>query len=350
MAGTGNFHKTILFIGTFLSHTSGSKSISKDLSFRLEKKGWQVLTTSHKSGRLNRLLDILATVWKKRDLYHIALIDVYSGLAFFWAEAASWLLKLFKKPFILTLHGGNLPQFAHRWPGRVRHLLSSANAVTIPSRFLFDSMQIYRHDLLLIPNPINLKAYDFRSRNSPNPKLIWLRAFHEIYNPSMAPRVLAKVLPEFPSARLIMVGPDKGDGSLQATRRMASSLGVLSKIEFPGGIAKADVPLWLNRGDFFINTANIDNTPVSVIEAMACGLPVVTTDVGGIPYLLDHGRDAYLVPPNNPDAMAAAIKILIADTDLAHTLSKTAHKKVELFDWSVVLPKWEKLIFQHLPN
>jgi glycosyltransferase involved in cell wall biosynthesis len=254
-------------------------------------------------------------------------------------------LRLAAKPYVLTLHGGDLPGFARRWPGRVRRLLVSAAVVTTPSRYLREEMQGYRQDmLLLLPNPLNLKAYQFQLREHPRPRLIWLRAFHEVYNPVLALEVLAILASKVPDIHLIMVGPDKGDGSLSKTRRSARELGLEERISFTGQVSKQDVPLWLNKGDIFLNTTNVDNTPVSVLEAMACGLCVVSTEVGGIPYLLENGRDALLVPPGDPEAMAAAVDRILQQPTLAGSLSLRARRKVEQFDWGIILPQWEELL------
>ncbi len=68
-------------------------------------------------------------------------------------------------------------------------------------------------------------------------------------------------------------------------------------VDFWASVEKSEVPAWLAKGDIFLNTTNVDNTPVSVIEAQAAGLCVVSTNVGGIPFLLENGKDALLVPP-----------------------------------------------------
>ncbi|MDX1520798.1 MAG: glycosyltransferase family 4 protein [Anaerolineae bacterium] len=302
------------------------------------------MTTSTRLQRLARLADMLGTTWRHRNQYVVAQVDVYSGPAFLWAEAVCWMLRRINKPYVLTLHGGQLPNFARHWPKRVRHLLQSAAIVTTPSRYLAEQMQPYRSDLHLLPNPLDLSAYAHTVRTRPQPRLIWLRAFCEIYNPSLAPRVLAILSQDFPDSSLIMIGPDKGDGSLQFTQQVAEELGVTDRLELPGGVPKAKVPLWLNKGDIFINTTNIDNTPVSVLEAMACGLCVVSTDVGGLPYLLEQEQDTLLVPPDDPEAMAAAVRRLLTEQQLAERLSRQARQKTEQFDWSVLLSRWDTLL------
>jgi glycosyltransferase involved in cell wall biosynthesis len=292
---------------------------------------------------MGRLLDMVKTVYRRRREYAVAQVDVFSGSAFLWAEAVCAVLRRLGKPCILTLRGGNLPEFARRHPVRVRRLLRGAQAVTAPSRYLYERMAPYRPDLRLLPNALDLRAYPFRLRRNPAPGLVWLRAFHEIYNPSLGPKVLARLLPEFPDARLTMVGPDKGDGSLERARQTARDLGIAERVCFPGGVAKTEVPDWLQKGDIFLNTTNVDNTPVSVLEAMACGLCVVSTNVGGLPYLLNHEQDALLVPPDDAAAMASAVRRVLAEPGLSERLSANGRAKAGQHDWSVVLPQWEAL-------
>jgi glycosyltransferase involved in cell wall biosynthesis len=141
-----------------------------------------------------------------------------------------------------------------------------------------------------------------------------------------------------------MAGPDKGDGSLEETRQAARELGVEDRIAFPGAVPKSEVPATLAKGGIFLNTTSIDNTPVSVLEAMACGLCVVSTNVGGIPYLLRHGQDALLVPPGDADAMAAAVRTLVARPDLAAAMAASARQRAEEFDWARILPEWQRLL------
>jgi glycosyltransferase involved in cell wall biosynthesis len=187
-------------------------------------------------------------------------------------------------------------------------------------------------------------VYPFRHRATPQPKLVWLRSFSRIYNPSLAPKTLALILRDFPDAELLMIGPDKFDGSLEETRAVISQLGLDERVRIVGKIAKHEVPRWLGEGDIFINTTNFDNTPVSLIEAMACGMCVVSTNVGGIPYLVQNNNNALLVEPNDADAMAKAIHRCLTDQVLASSLSRSARETVSAYDWPVVLPEWKAIL------
>ena len=334
----------VLLIGTFLSSSLRTRSPSEDLATRLQDCGWDVQVTSTRRARLPRLVDYLTTTWQRRHSYDVANVDVYSGSAFVWAEAVCAVLRAARKPYMLTLHGGNLPRFIGKWPGRVERLLAPAAAVVAPSRYLIEHVSHLRDDVQLLPNAIDLPDYVFRERVRPAPNLIWLRAFHDIYNPSLAPEVLAKVAAHHPGARLTMVGSDKGDGSLQRARATIERLGLSERVAFPGGVPKSDVPNRLQEADIFLNTTNVDNTPVSVIEAMACGLCVVSTSVGGIPYLANDGVDALLVPPADPVAMAHAVERILTEEGLASALSRAGRCMVEPLDWKPVLAQWKELL------
>ena len=328
-------------IGNRLVTSQASHVASRELSARLERREWRVTAASSRTNRVLRLADMVGTTWSRRADYDVAQIDVFSGSAFAWAEAVCWTLRRLRKPYVLALRGGNLPEFARRRPGRVRALLESASVVISPSEYLRREMRAYRPDIRLIPNGIDLSDYEPAVRHAPQPRLVWLRAFHDIYNPLLAPSVLEKVRSRFPRAELTMIGPDKNDGSLERTRLLASRLSLAPAVSFVGQVPKSQVGGLLGRADIFLNTANVDNTPVTVIEALACGLCVVSTNVGGIPDLLTHERNALLVPPDDAQAMADAVARILVEPGLAARLSSEARRHAASFDWPGILDQWE---------
>lgn len=336
----------VLFVGNFLSASGAPRGVCEELSLRLADRGWPVATTSSRRARLWRLADMLHTIWSRRGEFRVAHVDLYSGHAFLWAEAACALLRRVRKPYVLTLHGGGLPRFAAKNPGRVRRLLESARAVTAPSRYLMAHLAAFHHGTQLIPNAIDVGRYEFRLRAGLRPNLVWLRAFHHIYNPVLAVKAAALLAPEYPDLTLTMVGPDKGDGSLQETRAAASELGIASQVRFVGAVPKSDVPRYIGAGDIFLCTSNVDNTPVTLMEAMACGLPIVSTNASGIPYLAENRREALLVSCGDAAGMANVVRRLLADSGLACRLSAAGRRKAESFDWSTVLPRWEHLLLE----
>jgi glycosyltransferase involved in cell wall biosynthesis len=341
---------SVLIIGNFLSSAGGSRGVCEDLAERLANSGWKVVTASRKRPRLVRLADMVLTAIRHRQEYSVAQLDVFSGPAFVWAEMVCWTLRRLGKPYVLTLHGGNLPTFAARWPSRVKRLLSSAKAVTAPSGYLKEKLEPYGREIKVIPNPIDISRYPFRERSPAKPKLVWLRAFHEIYNPVMAVKVVSALAGGFPEVELSMIGPGKGDGSLERVRAEVGRLKLEERVRIPGAVPKTGVPKALNSGDIFLNTSNVDNTPVSIIEAMAAGLCIVSTEVGGVAYLCEKGKEALVVPANGAKAMASAVRSILVDAGLSGRLSRSARAKAERFSWSEVLPKWECLLTETGPK
>ncbi len=141
-----------------------------------------------------------------------------------------------------------------------------------------------------------------------------------------------------------MVGPDTGDWSAAQTRDEAQRLGVEDRVRIMGPVPKTEVPRVLEEGDIFLNTTNVDNAPMTVVEAMASGLCVVSTDAGGVPDLVENGQDALLVPKADPEAMAEAIRKILSDPGLAARLSRRARLNAAEYDYETVLSHWEELL------
>lgn len=334
----------MLFVGDFSASRSGNYSVSERLSELLGEEGFGVTVTSPVLSSPLRVLDMLRSSFAERRRVDVAVIDVYSGRAFRWAEWTASVLSAARVPLVLVLRGGNLPRFAAAEPERVGRLFAKGAVIVALSDFLRHEMSRFRDDCIVLPNPIEAAAYPFRLRDEPRPELVWLRSFHKIYNPSLGPRVLAELTQSLPEATLTMIGRDKGDGSLARTLEVAGELGVAARLKTPGPVSKAEVPTVLNAGDVFLNTTDVDNVPISVLEAMACGLCVVSTDVGGIPYLATDGHDALLVPRDDPVAMARAVTRLFTEPGLAGRLSSNARQRALANDWSAVLPRWVELL------
>ena len=116
------------------------------------------------------------------------------------------------------------------------------------------------------------------------------------------------------------------------------------EIIFTGKFSKQE---WIELSkdyNVFMNTTHFDNRPVSVIEVMALGLPVVSTNVGGIPYLLEQNVNALLVEVDDVDGMTNQIKLLFTEPNLTLNFSKKEKKSVESFDWEIVKKEWIELL------
>jgi glycosyltransferase involved in cell wall biosynthesis len=254
----------------------------------------------------------------------------------------SQLCRLFKLKYLPILHGGNLEKRLNKNPKLSGLVFNNAYKLIAPSKFLKSVFFNYGYnDVLHIPNTIKIDNYEFLNRKIDIIKLLWVRSFSSIYNPSLALEVLKSLIEKNYKAELVMVGPDV-DGTYKRVKNLAEQFSL--KVNFTGKLSKSK---WIELSkdyNVFINTTNYDNTPVSLIEAMALGLPIVSTDVGGLPYLISNREDALLVPPNNVNTMVDAIIELVDNDMMREKLINNSRAKAETFDWNVVKSKWEALL------
>jgi glycosyltransferase involved in cell wall biosynthesis len=305
----------------------------------LHTSGYEVTTVSAHVNRYMRLAEIVAVLVRNRRSFDALVLQVYGGPSFVVEDIASRLGQYFGQPIVMVLHGGAMPAFMARFPRWSRRVLSRATILVAPSQFLARAVRPYGLQARVIPNTIALEAYEYRHRPRVQPRLFWMRSFHDTYNPMMAVRALARLKQSYPEAHLVMAGQDSG--SEVAVRQAAGELGLADSIEFPGFLDLAGKCRYGRNTDIFLNTNRIDNMPVAIVEAAAMGLPVVTTGVGGIPDLITNGETGLVVPDDDHEAMAAAIERLLTDDLLAARLSSAGRRLAERSSWRNVRPQWD---------
>lgn len=308
------------------------------LSESLTIKGY-----SDKRTQLSRLIDMIRALLRHRRHCSLVIIDTFSTRAFWYCYVISLMCRIFKIPYLPVVHGGLFENRLRNSPSISRQVFSNSATNISPSLFLKEIFERNGYEIVYIPNFIDLNQYAYRKRTVLKPNLLWVRAFHKIYNPLMAIRVIKQLTEYFPEALLTMVGTDK-DGSLAETQQLAKELGIESNVRFTGYLKKTDWIALSTQSDFFINTTTADNMPVSVMEAMALGLPIVSTNVGGIPYLLNDGINSYLVDNNDDQRMANCIRSLIAESKAGMHIASEARKQSEKLSWDKVGHQWISLI------
>ena len=313
------------------------------LAQRFSDEGAVVHTTSPKVGRAARLVDTLRSVSSWAGEVDVVLIAAFSGPAFWITDTTSWIARRRRIPQVLVLHGGDLPQYVRDHPRRTGRCLQRADVVVAPSPYLAAEVPTGR-PVPVIPNVFDLEGIQFRERTEVRPRLLWMRTFHQIYNPLLALDVLVEVRSRYADATLTMAGQEKG--LLEACKQHAIELGLRDAVSFPGFLNEAQKRSAFMEHDIFLNTNDVDNAPVSVLEAAAAGLPVVATAVGGLPYLFDDGTNALLRPASDGGALAEAVVALLGDPRLAHRLSLGGRAVAETSAWTAVRGHWKSTISQ----
>ncbi|MBC8755119.1 glycosyltransferase family 4 protein [Kordia sp. YSTF-M3] len=332
----------IVYVGNIVSGHGKTATTIETLGKLLQEDGFEVRLTSNKKNKILRMFDMLWTVFKYRKKVTTVLIDTYSTSNFYYAYLVSKLCILLKIKYIPILHGGNLEERLKNSKSKSDTIFKNAKVNVCPSLFLKTTFSNYGYtNLVHIPNNLELDQYPFKNRENVKAKLLWVRSFAEIYNPQLAVRVVHSLKAKGIEASLCMVGPEK-DASFQKTKQLASELNV--EVTFTGKLSKHDWVSLSAEYDIFINTTNFDNTPISLIEAMALGMPIVSTNVGGIPYLIEDQKDGLLVKQNSVDEMVNAIENLVKSPELVQKITQNAKNKATQFDWEVVKLQWKALL------
>ncbi len=333
--------KTILYIGNDNSKKTNYVNTMFTLSNLLRKEGASVLCSSNKSNQLIRLLDMCFSVMNHRKKVDYILIDTFSTRNFYYALFTSQLARLFKIKYIPILHGGNLPARIKRFKFLSRLIFKNSYKNIAPSHYLKTAFEANGYIVEHIPNILEIEKYPFKKREHLKPKLLWVRAFKHLYNPMLAIDVLLELKEKYPDIKLCMIGPVKDD-SFEKVKQRVNDKKLNRNVEFTGVLTQKDWHKKSEGYDIMINTTNYDNTPVSIMEGMALGLQIVSTNVGGIPYLIDHEKNGILVEKENPTSMAKSIETII--TNNSNQMITNARIKAESFGWEVVKKKWAKIL------
>jgi len=285
---------------------------------------------------------MLGMIVKYHKSTDIVLIDTYGALNFYYAYLVAKACQFYKLDYIPILHGGNLPTRLEETKNYSDSLFGNAKMNVAPSQFLY---RIFKdagfNNLQIIPNAIELDKFPFKERSNFAPKMLWVRRFQGRYNPMMAIKVLEALKKDYPEVELCMVGPEK-DGSLQKCRAYAEKNDL--KVIFTGKLKKKEWAKVSADYDIFLNSTNIDNTPISVIEAMALGLVIVSTDVGGMKDLIDDKINGILVPWKDEKSMVNAVKFALEDQENSARMTLNARAKVSNFDWNIIKEDWNELL------
>ena len=333
----------ILYIGNKLSRHGFTPGVLETFGPLLEKERYVVVYAGTRKNQFARLFEMLWETLTKGKQADYILIDTYSTSAFWYAFLTSAIAKLLNVKYIPLLRGGDLPRRLNRSKHFCDIIFTHSYANVAISGYLEHEFNKAGYKAIVIPNFIDISKYPFKLREQLRPRLLWVRSFHRIYNPNMAADVLAGLLQTHPDAELCMVGPDK-DGSMKEFKDYIRLKGIDEQVKITGKLTKEEWIALSENYDFFINTTNIDNTPISVIEAMALGLCVISTNPGGIPFLVQDGVDAKLVNPGNSSFMIKTIDYLLKNPEDVVQLSVNARKKAEQFDVNVIIPAWKDLL------
>ena len=337
----------IALVGPQSPPAGGMARQREQLTDHLRAEGWQVMTVSVNApyrpawaGRLRglralvRLLPYLARLWRvcgECDLLHVM---ANSGWAFhFFAAPAVWIARLRGVPVVMGYHGGLAQEFLSRQSRWVRPTLARVTLI-VPSGFLQAVFADFGFAATVVPNSVDLAQ--FSKPDGPRTRgahIVVTRNLEPVYDIGTAIRAFSTVAAARPDARLTIAGsgPD-----LAALKLLCEQLKVSEKVRFAGRLIATEMAALYRSADLMLNPSLADNMPNAVLEALASGVPVVSTRVGGVPWLVRDEHTALLVPPGEAAPMAAAMLRVLDDAGLARRLADHGRALVAQYDWAAV--------------
>lgn len=287
-----------------------------------------------------RLVPYLYRLWVAAGRAQVVHILANSGWAWhLFAAPAAWVGHLRGAGVIINYRGGNADRFFAKAPRHVLATLARADVRVTPSGFLRRVFERYGLDATIVPNIVDLSR--FRHVERPDfgdaPHLVVTRNLEPIYDIATAIRAFALVRQAFAGARLTVAGSGP---ELVRLRGLTAELGLEACVDFCGRVDNAAIPALYASADCMLNPSTVDNMPISILESFASGVPVVSTNAGGIPDLVEDGVSGLLVPVGDAAAMAQAVLHVLSEPLLAARLREAGLTAAEAYAWPTVRDQW----------
>lgn len=280
---------------------------------------------------------------RRADVVHVFSASYWS---FLLAPLPAILIaRVLGKPVVLNYRSGEAPDHLQR-SAIARWALAKVDRNAVPSRFLRDVFAGFGIGSVIVPNVVDLDRFPYCPRLPLRPRLLSTRNFDALYNVSCTLRAFKRIQDVHPDASLTLVGAGTEDARLRA---LASELG-LQNVTFAGRVAPQAIAAFYTDHDIYLQSPDIDNMPSSVLEAFASGLPVVSTEAGGMPAIVRHGQDGLLAPLDDDATLAAHVLHLLADPEWARSLAAAAHATLQNYTWNQVRAQWLALYRDVLPH
>jgi glycosyltransferase involved in cell wall biosynthesis len=247
--------------------------------------------------------------------------------------------RMMKKRVVLHYHSGEAEDHLGHWGVLVHPWLHLADEIVVPSEYLRQVFARHGYSARVIPNIVDVGAFTFRERRPLRPRFLSTRNLEPYYRVDIIIKAFAKVLARDPGATLTIAGYGSEEGRLRALAALVAPRAV----EFVGRVEPAAMPRLYDEGEIFLNASVVDNQPVSILEAFASGLPVISTATGDISSMVRDGETGLIVPPGDPAAMASAMLATLARRERALEMARQAHHELQRYTWPAVREQWAEV-------
>jgi len=274
-----------------------------------------------------------------RRLREVDVAHIFS--ASFWSfllapAPAIAVSRLYGKRVVLHYHSGEAEAHLARWGLLVHPFLRWVDDIVVPSEYLKEVFARHGHRARVIHNIVDTGRFRYRDRPPLRPRFLSARSLEPHYRVDVTIRAFSKLKARYPDATLTVAGSGSEEKHL---RGLADALGG-GGVRFAGAVDPRQMPDLYEEADILLNASVVDNQPVSVLEAFAAGLPVVSTASGDLANLIHHRTTGLLVPRENPEAMADAASYLLGNPNRAQLIARGARREAEKYRWESVRNSW----------
>jgi len=284
-----------------------------------------------------RIVPYLWRLWRCAGRVDVIHLMANSGWAWhLFAAPAIWIGRLRGVPVIVNYRGGEAESFLERQGAWVRPTLRCAFAVVVPSSFLESVFRRARIATEIVPNIIDLGRFYPADVPAARRHVIVTRNLEDIYDIPTALRAFAAIRGVYRDAAMTVAGSGPARAGLE---ELCLALGIVDAVQFSGRLDNERIAELYRTADLVLNPSTADNMPISLLEAMASGVPIVSTNVGGIPHLAASHGNMLLVPPKDPQAMATAALRVLGEPALAATLRRSGLECAAKYTWDQVRPR-----------
>ena len=318
----------ILLISNFEEGVGGISVQVSALRDKLRGEGHACDILSTKGATAKRVKAVFALLFKGRryDVFHI---HACSDRGFLPAILGINIGRLLKKRIVLTFHGGGAEGFFKRKQGLVKRYLSRTSANIVLSGFIGRVFDQYGIPYTVIPNMLESDDSAFRARTEIKPKFIGIRSFTETYNIKCTLKAFDAVLKKYPDASLTLLG----DGPLRTELEQYVSDQHLQNVTFVGQVPNTEIYRYLDDADIMVSSSRFDNMPVSVLEGFKAGLLVISSNVGGVPYMIEDGKNGLLFDRDNDTQMAEKMIAAVDHPEATLRMIENAHHCLDAYKW-----------------
>ena len=298
---------------------------------------WQADIFSTKGNPLRRVVAFFKLLSKARK-YNVLHIHACSYWGMVPAVFGVLAGKLWRKRTIITYHGGEAKDYFAKHAAFVRRWLGRADEVIVLSGFLKEIFDQYQIPCVVIPNIVVLRPQTERTTTIA-PKFISIRHLEPLYNIPCVLQAYEQVLKQYPEASLDILG----QGSMRAELEAYVQEHHLTGVTFVGQVPNDTIYDYFANASIMLSAPKIDNMPVSLLEAMNAGLLVISSRVGGVPYMIEDGKTGLLFECDNSEDMAAKMQWALVHPQEVNTMIIAAQKEVQKYSWENVKPQLMKI-------